>query len=349
MEQNAAQIFESLTAAFLALDKQWQIIRVNQAALDYVKKTLLECLGQDFRGLFPELSRSMYYKYFHQAMVNKEVARFEVRSITWEAWFEVHLYPAQAGILVYFYDITARKEKEGLAKEMLSLEGFNLVGEMAAGLAHEIRNPLTTVRGFLQLYKSKRNFLKERERFDLMIGELDKANAIISDLLLLARNRIVRLKLQSLNSIIETVCLSLQRDAGRRKMTLKLDLTVVPDILLDEREISRLIINLARNGFEAMAPGGNLTISTCLEEKEVVLSVRDEGRGMAPAILKNLGMPFITTKRDGGGLALGLATCFSIAARHEGKINVVSGSGGTTVYVRFSIRSGRQWAVFPQD
>lgn len=341
MEEKVAQIFESLTAAFLALDKQWQIIRVNQAALHYAKKTLFECLGQDFRVVFPELSPSMSYHYFQQALVNKEATRFEVKSSVRETWFEVHLYPAQAGILVYFYDITARKEEEGLAKEMLSFEGFNLVGEMAAGLAHEIRNPLTTVRGFLQLYKSKRNFLKERERFDLMISELDKANAIISDLLLLARNRIVRLKLQNLNSIIETVFPLLQRDARRQNMTLKLDLTVVPDILLDEREISRLIINLARNGFEAMAPGGSLTIGTCLEEKELVLSVKDKGQGMAPAILKNLGTPLTTTKRDGAGLGLGLATCFSIAARHEAKINVVSGSGGTTVYVRFRIRSDR--------
>ncbi len=101
----------------------------------------------------------------------------------------------------------------------------------------------------------------------------------------------------------------------------------------DEKEIRQLLINLVRNGLEAMEPGGNILISTYPEEGSVILSVRDEGKGIAPELLNKLGTPFFTTKESGTGL--GLAVCYSIAARHQASIEPMSNSSGTIFMIRF--------------
>ena len=93
------------------------------------------------------------------------------------------------------------------------------------------------------------------------------------------------------------------------------------------------MLNLVRNGLEAMSPGGCLTIKTFVEDPEVVLAVEDQGTGIAPEILNKLGTPFLTTKD--GGTGLGMAVCYSIAARHKAKIKVKTSFSGTTFLVRF--------------
>lgn len=95
----------------------------------------------------------------------------------------------------------------------------------------------------------------------------------------------------------------------------------------------QLILNLVRNGLEAMSPGGHLKINTSAENDEVVLAVRDYGKGINPDVLEKIGTPFYTTKESGTGL--GLAVCYSIAARHDATINVETGPDGTTFFVRF--------------
>lgn len=104
---------------------------------------------------------------------------------------------------------------------------------------------------------------------------------------------------------------------------------------MDANEISQLVLNLCRNGLDAMQVDGTLTIHTYCENEQVVLSVDDEGCGIHSENLDKLGTPFFTTKVNGTGL--GLATCYSIAERHHARIDVESDSGGTTFFVRFPI------------
>ncbi|MCL6639104.1 MAG: PAS domain S-box protein [Firmicutes bacterium] len=233
-------------------------------------------------------------------------------------------------VLTVVNDITERKQLE---KEMARLDRLHLIGEMAAGIGHEIRNPMTTVRGFLQMLGSKEECAKYREYYKLMIEELDRANAIITEFLSLAKNRAVDLKLMNLNSIVLALSPLITADAMVHDKFLHLDLGEIPDLPLDEKEIRQLILNLARNGLEAMAPGGMLTIRTCPDGGEAVLSVHDQGKGIAPEVFEKLGTPFFTTKEQGTGL--GLAVCYSIAARHNAVIKAETGPAGTTFSVRF--------------
>ena len=119
---------------------------------------------------------------------------------------------------------------------------------------------------------------------------------------------------------------------------LKLTQSKVPNLQLNRNEIRQLILNLYRNGLEAMESGKTLTIRTYMENDDVVLAIEDQGSGIKPEVLEKLGTPFFSTKDNGTGLGLGV--CYGIAARHNAKIDIETSSSGTTFFVRFKNKPG---------
>ncbi|ACV64992.1 multi-sensor signal transduction histidine kinase [Desulfofarcimen acetoxidans DSM 771] len=237
-------------------------------------------------------------------------------------------------IMTVFNDITEIKRYE---REITRLDQLNLVGEIAAGIAHEIRNPMTTVRGFLQIFSGKEEYANNKEHFKLMIKELDRANAIITEFLSLAKNKVLNLKMINLSTLIKGIYPLIQGDAARTEKYIHMELQDVPDLLIDEEEIRQMMLNLVLNGLQSMSPGQNLFIRLFQEENEVVLAVQDEGHGIPSNILDKVGIPFFTTKDHGTGL--GLATCYSIATRHNATISFQSKDTGTTFFVKFKIKT----------
>jgi PAS domain S-box-containing protein len=233
--------------------------------------------------------------------------------------------------LMVLTDIT---ERVHLEKELSRLDRLNLIGEMAAGIAHEIRNPMTTVQGFLQLSRNNRDNLST-DIIDLMLEELSRANSIITEFLNLAKNKISLKKKQNLNTILKALSPLIQAEALRSSKHVKLDLNKCPDIFLDQKEIRQLILNIALNGLDAMSANGKLTIRTYTEEQQVILEIKDQGQGISPEVLKKLGTPFFTTKEKGTGL--GLAICYSVAKRHQAEIDIATGDTGTIFSIRFQL------------
>lgn len=231
-------------------------------------------------------------------------------------------------ILLVLTDIT---ERVRLEKEMARLDHLNLIGEMAAGIAHEIRNPMTTVFGFLQVAKGGQI---SNEVIDLMLDELNRANSIITEFLTLAKNKVSNRQMQNINTIIHTLFPLIQAEAIRASKQVILDLSQCPELSIDEKEIRQLILNMALNGLDAMSPGGQLTIKTYKQGKSVTLEINDQGVGISPEVLEKIGTPFFTTKEKGTGL--GLAICYSIAERHEAVIDIHTGNKGTTFSIRFN-------------
>lgn len=233
-------------------------------------------------------------------------------------------------ILSNFIDVTEIKRMEN---ELARLDRLNLIGEMAASIGHEIRNPMTTIRGFMQLLKGWNNDPEWQDYSKLIIEELDRANSIISEFLSLAKNKPVKLQESNLNTIIAAVLPLIRSDSLAKDMNVVFECDDLPLILIDEQEIRQLLLNLSRNGLEAMPPGGTLTIRTYEENDTVVLSIQDQGYGISDEILSKLGTPFVTTKEEGTGL--GLAVCYSIAERHNAWIDVNSSEQGTNFRVYF--------------
>ena len=234
-------------------------------------------------------------------------------------------------ILSVITDIT---ERVHLEKEVARLDRLNLIGEMAAGIAHEIRNPMTTVRGFLQMARDHRENLS-LQYINLMVEELDRANSIITEFLNLARNKTNDKAVQCLNSIIEALFPLIQAEALLSDKYVLLDLKECPELYLDEKEIRQLILNLALNGLEAMSSGGKLTIKTYTRDDAVVLEIHDQGNGIESEFLEKIGTPFFTTKDMGTGL--GLAMCYSVANRHNAVIDFKTSDQGTVFFIRFIV------------
>jgi len=231
-------------------------------------------------------------------------------------------------ILSIVTDITEHRQME---TDILRMDRLNLVGEMAASIGHEIRNPMTSVRGFLQIFKDK--YSEDREFLNLMIEELDRANLIITEFLSLAKNKTVELEEINLNAVITNIHPLLQANAVLQDKNVLLELENIPKLLVDGKEIRQLILNLVQNGMESMSSGGNITIRTFSEKNMVVLSIQDQGKGINPEVLNKLGTPFLTTKDQGTGL--GLAVCYNISKRYNAKIDIKTGADGTTFSVRF--------------
>lgn len=234
------------------------------------------------------------------------------------------------GVVKITKDITERKRMES---EMARFDRMNLIGEMAASFGHEIRNPMAVIKGFLQLLYEKKDLDSYRSHFEIMIEEVDRANSIITEYLSLAKNKAVNLRSQSLNSIIEALYPLIFADALHGDKLIELELKDIPFIIIDKNDIHQLILNLVRNGLEAMTKGGALTIRTYLDDKEVVLAIKDQGIGIERSIQPKLGIPFITTKEN--GIGIGLPICYSIADRNKAQIGFETSSKGTTFYVRF--------------
>lgn len=234
-------------------------------------------------------------------------------------------------ILVVTRDTTLQKQTEN---EMLRLDRLNVIGEMAASIGHEIRNPLTTVRGYLQMFGMKGKYVEHKEQFAMMIEELDRANFIITEFLSLSKRKAVALEAGNLNDNINGIVPLLQVDALYTGHNIKVELGDIPDIAMDKKEIVQILLNLVRNGLEATSPGGTVTVKTDLIDGQVVLSVQDTGHGIPNDILEKLGTPFVTTKETGTGL--GLPVCYRIAERHNARIEIDTDSSGTTFSVKFN-------------
>ena len=225
------------------------------------------------------------------------------------------------------------EKRERIVQEVAKLERLNVIGQLAAGLAHEVRNPMTTIRGFLQLLQNKTDLLTYKSYFDLMIEELDRTNSMITDFLSLAKNKPAKLKRQCLNKLLANLFPLLLADAYSQGKKCIFEPGDLAELDIDPNEITQLVLNLARNGLEAMAKDGCLKIRTFIDGQNIVLSVKDEGTGINPEHISKLGTPFFTTKENGTGL--GLPMCYSIADRHNAQIEVKTGSDGTTFLVRF--------------
>lgn len=232
------------------------------------------------------------------------------------------------GVVIMLQDIT---ELEAMRMELFHAEQLSMVGQMAAGITHEIRNPMAVVRGFLQLMREKSPD-DLHHYYRIVMEELDRANSIISDFLSLAQNQVMNKESQTLEEIINELSPLLWADANLRGMSIEVILdNKVPPLLLNVKEIKQVILNLARNAMEAMEDHkGHLLIKTRLIRSEVSLVVQDNGPGIPHDQLGKLFEPFYTTKTKGTGL--GLPLCLSIIERHGGRIEVSSEEGAGTTF-----------------
>ncbi|MBT2701232.1 HAMP domain-containing histidine kinase [Bacillus sp. ISL-40] len=249
----------------------------------------------------------------------------------------INFIGSQVIIYFIFYLTQGRIKKQQLYYEQIQhSERLKTTGQLAAAVAHEIRNPLTVVKGFLQLYQKDAGFSDDiKGNFTLMIDELNIAEQVITQFLSIAKpNKETEVETVNLKVVLQNVT-DLLHSYGLLHDN-KIELIRVEDcyIAANNIEFKQLLINIIKNAIEASKIGDSVIVSASREKDFVEIKVVDYGQGMSEAEIKSLGTPFYSLKIKGTGL--GMMVCYNIAAKYKGTIDFQSTKGeGTTVTIRF--------------
>ena len=213
------------------------------------------------------------------------------------------------------------------ANNIAKFDRMKTMTKMAAGLVHEVRNPLSVARATIQLLQMKDELKSYSKFFSSIVDELDKANGIMTEYLSLATTKQPEIKECNLNDIVSALLPLLRAEALQGCHEVVFRPGTISDIYADSSEIGQVILSLVRNGFEAMPEPGVVEISTYMQKDNVVMEVKDSGHGIPQEIIDKLGTPFLTTKENGSGL--GLYTAFRILDNYHAHAKVRSSAAGT--------------------
>ncbi|MFC5651884.1 ATP-binding protein [Paenibacillus solisilvae] len=342
--QKLQQFIEETPLCVIFVNESGIITHINEMAIHILQNKIggrsrQELIGQPFMTMYENIDKDVVGRLLQQALnghkTSTEIVQ-EQGKILLKTGFCIRDMENNTitGAAIIAHDIT---ELNRLRDEMGKMERLSMVGQMAASITHEIRNPMAVIRGFVQLMR-ERSPDHQQEYFRIVMDELDRANSIINDFLSLAQNRLIEKESSSLHDIVNEILPLLWSDANMRGQLIELELSEdIPLLMLNEKEMKQLLLNLARNGMEAMDQNGILRIRTKVFPGRVELRVIDNGCGIPQEKQEHLFEPFYTTKMRGTGL--GLPLCLSIVERHGGQISVESIEGkGTTFIVAFSLQ-----------
>ncbi|MGG0737329.1 ATP-binding protein [Niallia taxi] len=231
------------------------------------------------------------------------------------------------------------KKQQLYYKQLQQSERLKTTGQLAAAVAHEIRNPLTVVKGFLQLYQQEEKMDEGSKRnYSLMIDELNTAEHVLSQFLMLAKpDNDIKLEKVEVESLLQSVTdlvksYGILRDNNIFLHHVEKDCYILVNII----EFKQLMINLLKNAMEASPYGEPIFIESEIQKDMVEIKVTDHGCGMSEEEVQSLGTPFYSLKSKGTGL--GMMICFNIVEKYNGKINIESKKGeGTAVKIQFPI------------
>lgn len=230
------------------------------------------------------------------------------------------------GLLVNTSMEAERKLQEDRQK-LQEKENLAAIGQMAAGIAHEVRNPLTTIKGFVHLLE-KHNGMKDptvNSYLEMIDKETNRMNSLLKDFLQYAKPGKPQLIIKNVNLIISDIVFLLETHCHSRGVNMETTLAQkIPEIQCDENQIKQVIMNIVLNGIDAMENSEEklLNISTFYDKKFVYIVLKDSGCGIPEEHRTKVFIPFYTTKEQGTGL--GLSVCYAIIESHNGKIEIES-------------------------
>ncbi|TCP29010.1 PAS domain S-box-containing protein [Scopulibacillus darangshiensis] len=231
------------------------------------------------------------------------------------------------------HDITEQKNTENMLHKT---EQLSMVGELAAGIAHEIRNPLTTIRGFVQILDS---FTGDR-RFQyskVILDEIDRINFIVSEFMVFAKPHTVHFSVCNMIAILKSVSHLMEPEAALKNVKITHDFSNCDIVIYGEKnQLTQVFMNMIKNSIDALPDGGQIKLSIKLRDNEALVTIQDNGLGMTEEQVNKIGEPFYTTKAGGNGL--GLMVSYKIIDNHHGRIMVESElNKGTTFLISFPL------------
>ncbi|MBW1776120.1 MAG: PAS domain S-box protein [Deltaproteobacteria bacterium] len=331
-------VVENMPIGLLATDAAGKIASLNPVGASLLGLRTAESTGRNIREILPRELADLMRESTFEIPVEKEIdcTLKTGDSIPLEAIVSgMQEYDgSKLGYLVLFKDLT---EVRALKKEIARSQRLAAVGRLAAGVAHEIRNPLSSIKGFAVYFKERyRENPEDQQISGIMIQEVDRLNKVVGQLLDFARPVTIKKKGVILESFIADSIKLVERQAKEKGIDITVQVPADTQAVMDPERISQVLLNLYLNALEAMDPGGRILVAAVKknESREVEIRIRDTGVGIYPEDLSHIFDPYFTTKPTGTGL--GLAIVHNILEAHGTPIQFDSRPGkGTTVTLVF--------------
>jgi two-component system sensor histidine kinase HydH len=336
-------LVKNMPIGLIALDDQGNIVTCNEKAQAVLEVSCSNALGKQAMTLLPAPLK----KILAELPASGGFLERDIQLIS--ASGKKHIWEAVAaglmdegiptGRILLIRDVTAIRQMEN---EVTKSRHLNSIGSLAAGVAHEIRNPLSSIKGFAVYFKERLSGNKEdEETADIMIAETERLNRVISQLIEFARPlELKKEKVQFVELVQHTIKL-IAADAQKNKISVDIDAAAeMPTVEVDPDKIKQVLLNIFLNSLAALKNGGKLTIEIEQRVDNLAVIISDNGTGIKKLDLLRIYDPYFTSKTAGTGL--GLAVVQKIMEAHSGKINVESTAGqGTKVYLHFPLAGNK--------
>jgi len=336
----AEQYIDNSSTAIIAVDLNENIVLYNQMAEDIMGLPVQDVLGKPFSEFLDQKSGTEDSILLNTLRTGKPYSHVEANIETPIGLMNVMAYTTLVrdmdgkiiGSILSIRDITSQKQLE---EKVIKAEKFSVIGELAAGIAHEVRNPLTSVKGFLQLLDKKFDQSDQIHQYiEIMLDEIKRINRIISEFLLLSKPTVPIKRPTNICEVLYEILLLTEGEFHLKNIKLVREYDAeCPEVTVDAEQIKQVFLNLVANALAAMPDGGTLTVSTKYDrfDKAVRIYFADTGIGIDPSHQQLIFDPFFTTREDGTGL--GLTVSYRIVENHGGKLEMISSPGDGATFI----------------
>ncbi len=328
-EAQFRSLFDHNPDAIYSFDQEGNLLAVNPIAEIITGYHSEELFEQSFRLLVSKESMNRTMECFGESLKGKpqiyEITMLHKQGHQVECYAKnvpIIVKDKIVGVHVIVKDLTEQKRTQELLQKT---DRLAVVGKLAAGIAHEIRNPLTAVKGFIQLLCSRVDGFQDY--FSIMLRELGRIEVIVGEFLIIAKPQAKQISLKDPLVLLKDVIKLLDSQAIMNNVQFSLEAGLdIPLITCEENHLKQVFINVLKNAIESMPSGGNVEIKIRKnDEKSILIRIVDQGCGIPKERMPKLGEPFYTTKEKGTGL--GLMVSYKIIEAHQGQINIRSEMG----------------------
>ncbi|PKR86854.1 PAS domain-containing sensor histidine kinase [Heyndrickxia camelliae] len=337
-EERFRKVFEGTLDGMVLWNRHYEIIDINPVAADFLKAERDDIIGKSIWDILED-----HYK--HEIKIHiDELERLgtsdstlTISSEDGNKYFEL----SSKGNVASNLSLTVIRnvtEKIGMQEQLQKSDTLSVVGELAAGIAHEIRNPMTALKGFIQLLELS---MKEDHSmyFKVIMSELKRIESTITEFLILAKPQAIQFKDNDMRKVMNETLELLNGQALMNNIQFNVEYAnELPYVFCEPNQMKQVFINIIKNAIEVMPKGGFITIKMDNKPSDFIhIVIEDEGEGIPEKKIKRLGEPFYTTKERGTGL--GLMVSYKIIKEHRGKVEVESEVGvGTKFHIYIPVK-----------
>lgn len=306
-----------------------RIVFLSEQITIYTGIRVEELLGQDWTYFFTSNEKKKIERHFAHSSEKYSLQNVKlIDEKEHETLFKASIDQITIGNeLIYICEFDNSTYIQELERMVVNSEKLVLAAQLSAGLVHEIRNPLTSLKGFLQLVQS--GVQQKNEYYRVMIGEIEKLEKITTELLQMARPFKHQMQIEKVHALLEDVSFMMNTQSNMRELTLEVQCDEDLSIYCNASQMKQVFINLILNGAEAMQKKGTILINAYQLDHYIVIDIIDEGEGVSPEIVHELQQPFFTTKEKGTGLGLVITQHLLELHRAELKIKANESKGST--------------------